>query len=106
MPAVTRVRGQIAKITRRAVTVRRQIEIDVTHEELVVEYEPGDGTQMVNSEQATFSVLLHAEEIVVTKNVRVVEEVRISTRPISEMQRFDGVARHEVLELPQNTSGS
>ena len=100
VPVITRVRGRLAKVTRRAVTVRRQIEVDVTHEELVVEYEPGDGTEMVNVEGQALRILLHAEEVVVTKNVRVVEEVHISTRPVTELQRFAGVSRYEVLELP------
>lgn len=103
VPTVTPVRGKLATITRRAVTVRRQIEVDVTHEELVVSYEPGDGTEMLRAEPDKFSVLLRAEDVVVTKTVRVVEEVFISTRPVADIERVNGAVRHEVLELPTSS---
>jgi len=100
VPKVTPIRDRVATITRRAVTVRRQIEVDVMHEELVVSYEPGDGSEMLGSDRDKFSVLLHAEDVVVTKTARVVEEVFISTRPVTEIKRFNAAVQHEVLEAP------
>ncbi len=100
VPVTTRVRGQLAKITRRTVIERKTFEVDVAHEELVVTYEPGDGTPMTGGEPETWRVLLHAEEVVVTKQVRVVEEIVLSTRSVTEMHEYRGTRRHEELEFP------
>jgi uncharacterized protein (TIGR02271 family) len=100
-PNVTRrdVRGRLAVITRRAVTVRKTFEVDVVHEELHVEYEPGDGTEMLAVEPETISVLLRAEEVEIVKRVRVVEEIFISKRSVTEQQQADVALKHERLDL-------
>ncbi len=78
------VRGRLAIITRRTVTVRKTFEVDVLHEELQIDYEPGDGTEMLGVEPERYSVLLHAEDVEIVKHVRVVEEVVISKRRVTE----------------------
>ncbi len=93
------VRGQLAVITRRAVMVRKTIEVDVLHEELDVRYVPGDGTEMVGVEPKSFSILLRAEEVDVVKRVRVVEEVVISKKRVVEQKRVDVALRHERLDV-------
>ena len=93
------VRGRLAIITRRAVSVRKTIEVDVMHEELQVRYELGDGTEMVGVKAETFSILLHAEEVEIVKRVRVVEEVRVSKKRVSEQKRFDVTLRQETLDV-------
>ena len=93
------VRGRLAIITRRAVTVRTTIEVDLMHEELHVEYRAGDGTEMLEVEPATYSILLRAEEAEVVKHVRVVEEALISKKRVVETKRFDVALRHERLDV-------
>lgn len=93
------VRGQLAIVTRRAVMVRKTIEVDVMHEELDVRYVPGDGTEMVGVEPKSFSIFLHAEEVDVVKRVRVVEEAVISKKRVVENKRVDLALRHERLDV-------
>lgn len=93
------VRGRLAIITRRAVTVRKTIEVDVVHEEVDVRYEPGDGTEMVGVEPKSFSIFLRAEEVEVVKRVRVVEEAVISKKRVVEQKRVDVALRHERLDV-------
>ena len=93
------VRGQLAIITRRAVTIRKTVEVDVMHEELDVRYELGDGTEMVGVEPTTFSILLRAEDVEIVKHVRVVEEVLVSKKRVNEQKRIDVALRHEQLDV-------
>lgn len=80
-------------------TVRKTVEVDVTHEELQIEYAPGDGTEMIGVEPETISVLLHAEDIEIVRHVRVVEEVFISKRRITEEKSAEVALRHERLDV-------
>ena len=100
-PVVTKldVRGRLATITRRAVSVRKTIEVDVMHEEIHVEYQAGDGTEMLPTQPERFSIFLRAEEIEIVKHVRVVEEVVFSKRCVVEPVRFDVTLRHERLDV-------
>ena len=91
--------GQLAVISRRTVSVRKIIEIDVLHEELHVEYEPGDGAEIPAGNGESWSVLLRAEEVEVIKTVRVVEEVFISTRSIVTHQLEEVSLQHEELAI-------
>ncbi len=93
------VRGRLATITRHPVLIRRTIEVDVLHEELHIDYAPGDGTEMLGDESETIVVLLHAEEVEVVKRVRVVEEVRLFKRRVTESTRFDMALQHERLDV-------
>jgi len=100
LEAVTqRVRGRVATITRRPVVVRKTIEVDVMHEELVVEYAPGDGTPMLEAGGEAIVVLLRAEEVEIVKHARVVEEVHISKRDVQTSQRYAGSVRHETIDV-------
>ena len=93
------VRGRLAIIGRRTVTERKTIEVDVSHEELQIRYELGDGTEMADLAPETFSIVLHAEEVEIVKRVRAVTEVRISKRRVVEQKRFDVTLRHETLDV-------
>ena len=93
------VRGQLAIITRRAVMVRKTIEVDVMHEELDVRYVPGDGTEIVGVEAKSFSIFLRAEEVNVVKSVHVVEQAVISKKRVVEQKRVDVALRHERLDV-------
>ena len=92
-------RGRLAIIGRRTVTERKTIEVDVSHEELQIRYELGDGTQMAGLAPETYSIVLHAEEVEIVKRVRAVTEVRVSKRRVVEQKRFDVTLRHETLDV-------
>ncbi len=100
------VRGRLAIGTRRTVTVRKTFEVDVPHEELQIDYESGDGTEMLGVEPEQYSVLLHAEDVEIVKHVRVVEEVVISKRRVTEQQHSEIALQHERLDVldPDATS--
>jgi len=100
------VRGRLAIITRRTVTVRKTFEVDVLHEELQIDYEPGDGTEMLGVEPERYSVLLHAEDVGIVKHVRVIEEVVISKRRVTEQQHSEIALQYERLDVldPDGTS--
>jgi uncharacterized protein (TIGR02271 family) len=93
------VRGRLAIIGRRVVTERKTIEVDVSHEELQIRYEVGDGTEMAGLIAETYVVLLHAEEVEIVKHVRAVTEVRVSKKHVVEQKRFDVPVRHETLDM-------
>lgn len=98
-PVSRRVQGQRAIITRRVVSVRKTIELDILHEELVVEYVDGDGSIMLDEGGETIVVMLRQEEIEIVKHVRPSEEVRISKRRAMEKQRLTDTVRHEKLDI-------
>lgn len=104
VPTIVRSRGQIARITRNVVMERRQIEVEVAREELTIDYERGDGTAMNEEPGPPIVIVLHEEEIVISKRVRAVEEVVISTRRVTQTRRFDAVVRHEVLDAPEHVA--
>jgi uncharacterized protein (TIGR02271 family) len=93
------VRGRLAIIGRRTVTERKMIEVDVSHEELQIRYEIGDGTEMLGLQAETYVVLLHAEEVEIVKHVRVVTEVRVSKKRVVQQKRLDVNLRHETLDV-------
>lgn len=99
LPVARRVQGQRAIITRRAVTVRKTIEIDILREELVVQYVDGDGSLMLDEGDETIVVMLRQEEVEIVKHVRPIEEVRITKRRVLEKQRLTDTVRHETLEI-------
>jgi uncharacterized protein (TIGR02271 family) len=91
------VEGRRAVITRRVVAVRKTIEVDVLHEELHIEYLPGRGTEMLGDESDAIVVRLHAEDIEIVKHVRVVEEIVLSKRRVTETLPIAVALRHEEL---------
>ena len=98
VPVAARIRGHLAKITRRTVVERRTFDVHIAHEELVVTYETGDGTEMPEGAPESWRVLLHAEEIVVTKQVRGVGGRALDATGNGDA-RFDELRRHEELEV-------
>ncbi|MDQ2907904.1 MAG: YsnF/AvaK domain-containing protein [Candidatus Eremiobacteraeota bacterium] len=98
-----RVVDRVAKISKRVVSVRQRIEVevDVLHEELYVEYAPGDGSVMVNDKPTDVRILLYAEQPEVVKVVRAVEEIRVTACEATEVRRFSETVRHEVLDAPE-----
>ena len=98
-PAITKtwVRGRLAMVTRRAVTVRKTFEVDVLHEELVVEYVAGDGTPTLELGSDRVVVQLRAERVEFVKTVHVVEEIICSKRVETATERFELDLRREEL---------
>lgn len=99
-PRKRRVQERVAKISKRVVAERRRIEIevDVLHEELCIEYAPGDGLEMAGENPVDVRILLYAEQPEVVKMVRAVEEIHVTTRALTEMKRFSDTTRHEVID--------
>ncbi len=94
------VEGRRAVISRRVVSLRKVIEVDVLHEELHIEYLPGDGREIqAGDEPESIVVRLHAEEIEVVKRVRVVEEVLLSKKRVVRTMPVEVSLQHEELSL-------
>ena len=81
----------------------RTIDVPVTREEVVVERRPvTDGTidaGQVADEGDTIRVPVMAESVEVTKQPRVVEEVEISKRAVTEQQRVSDTVRREQVDV-------
>jgi uncharacterized protein (TIGR02271 family) len=83
------------------------IDVPVTHEEVEVTRRrvdrPADSDGGIVDDGETIRVPIRAEEVDVRKDARVVEEVEISKRPVTETQRVSETVRRE--EIDVNTSG-
>ncbi|MBC5805935.1 MAG: YsnF/AvaK domain-containing protein [Candidatus Eremiobacteraeota bacterium] len=99
-PQKRRVQERVARIGKRVVTKRQRIEIevDVLHEELCIEYGPGDGLEMHDEKPIDVRILLYAEQPEIVKVVRAVEEIHVTTRESTEMKRFGDTVQREVLD--------
>ena len=94
------VEGRRAVISRRVVSLRKIIEVDVLHEELHIEYLPGDGRELQAGDQPeSIVVRLHAEEVEIVKRVRVVEEVLLSKKRVARTVPVEVSLQHEELDL-------
>lgn len=100
-PQKRRVVDRVARISKRTVAVRKRIEVEVEllHEELYIEYERGDGLDMTGDKPLDVRIVLHAEHAEVVKAVRPVEEIHVSTRQETTVRRFSDTVRHEVLDV-------
>ncbi|MDQ2858429.1 MAG: YsnF/AvaK domain-containing protein [Candidatus Eremiobacteraeota bacterium] len=92
-----RVEDNVVVISKRVVTVRQTFEVDVRHEELVVERRPGNGSVMAVAQPAERRVLLYAEQVEVRKTVVPVEEARLTLREVVEVQVVSDSVRREEL---------
>ncbi len=99
VPGARRVCGRVAVISRRIVTVRTTIDVDVSHEELVIDYVDGDGESMDDTAVQPITLDLLAEEIVVMKHLRVVEKVTIGTTRVTGTERLEATLRREELDV-------
>jgi uncharacterized protein (TIGR02271 family) len=102
------VQAKRALVTRRAVVEKRLIEVDVWHEELVIDYVDGDGSSVddegspaVKGGPETIIVQLREEEIEIVKHLRVAEEVHITKRTVTEEQQIRGEIRREVVHIDE-----
>jgi uncharacterized protein (TIGR02271 family) len=93
--------GEVA-VGKRVVEQQADMDVDLTHEEVEVTRRrvdrPADANETFTEDEATIRVPVTAEEVNVTKEPRVVEEIVVSKRPVTETQRVsDTVRREEVI---------
>jgi uncharacterized protein (TIGR02271 family) len=90
--------GEVA-VGKRVVEQQADMDVDVTHEEVEVTRRrvdrPANANDTFTEDEATIRVPVTAEEISVTKEPRVVEEIVVSKRPVTETQRVSETVRHE-----------
>ncbi|HKG30631.1 MAG TPA: YsnF/AvaK domain-containing protein [Nitrososphaeraceae archaeon] len=95
-------RGE-ARITKEPITETKEVEVPVTHEEAVIERRPASGNTVASSETRTeVDVPLKSEEVEVTKQPYVKEEVSVKKKPVTETQKV----REEVTSEQVNVEGN
>jgi uncharacterized protein (TIGR02271 family) len=88
-----------AAVRKDVVEERQSIEVPVTHDELEVRRVPVD--RPATPDEAAFQagdtvrVPLREDQVVVDKQTRVVEEVHVARRPVTETQRVEDTVRRE-----------
>ena len=102
--------GEVA-INRNVVQERQDLDVPVTHEEVDIRRVKVDrsdgGADEAFRDGESIRVPLRAETVEVTKEPRVVEEIEISKRPVTETQRVsDTVRREEVTVDDDDRLGS
>jgi uncharacterized protein (TIGR02271 family) len=96
--------GEVA-VGKRVVEQQADMDVDVTHEEVEVTRRrvdrPADANETFTEDEATIRVPVTAEEVNVTKEPRVVEEVVVSKRPVTKTQRVSDTVRREEVVLDE-----
>lgn len=87
------------EVGKRLVTETRTFEVAVTHEELVINRNPGERdttARLVELQPGeTIRLVLMGEEVVIEKRPVVIEEVTIGKNPVTETRTFDDMVRRE-----------
>jgi len=96
-PRTERVETGEVNIGKEVVTERQQIDVPVTHEEVVVERRPVDGrtssTPIGHNEE--IRVPVHEERVDVDRETVVHEEINVGTRPVQHTERVTEEVRRE-----------
>jgi uncharacterized protein (TIGR02271 family) len=96
--------GEVA-VGKRVVEQQADIDVPVTHDEVEITRRrvdrPMSGAEPVFDDGETVRVPVTAEEVQVDKQARVVEEIEISKRPVTEVRRVSDTVRREEAELDQ-----
>jgi uncharacterized protein (TIGR02271 family) len=96
--------GEVA-VGKRVVEQQADIDVPVTHDEVEITRRrvdrPMSGDESVFDDGDTVRVPVTAEEVQVDKQARVVEEIEISKRPVTEVRRVSDTVRREEAELDQ-----
>jgi len=91
------------QINKGVVEERQEMDIPVTHEEIDVRRvrvdRASDGSDEAFRDNDTIRVPLRAETVEVGKDTRVVEELEISKRPVTETQRVSETVRRETVDV-------
>jgi uncharacterized protein (TIGR02271 family) len=94
-------------VGKRVVEQQQEFDVPVTHEEVEVTRRrvdrPADANDTVVDDGDTIRVPLRAEEVDVRKDTRVVEEVEISKRPVTETKRVSETVRREEVDVDETT---
>jgi uncharacterized protein (TIGR02271 family) len=97
--------GEVA-VGKRVVEQQQEFDVPVTHEEVEVTRRrvdrPADTDDTIMDDGDTIRVPLRAEDVDVRKDTRVVEEVEISKRPVTETQRVSETVRREEVDVDTN----
>ena len=96
-----------ATITKEPVTETKSVDVPVTHEELTIETRPATGGSSATAERPVESktevkIPVNKEEVDVTKESQVKEEVVVKKKPVTETQTVSDTVRSEKI----GTSGS
>jgi uncharacterized protein (TIGR02271 family) len=92
------------QVGKRVVEDRQEFDVPVTHEEVEIRRVPASGSTGVGgdaftSDGDTIRVPVSAEAVEVTKQPRVVEEIEISKRQVTESQRVSENVRREEADI-------
>ena len=92
-------------VDKHVVEQQQEFDVPVTHEEVDVTRRrvdrPVDADDTIVNEGDTIRVPLQAEDVDVAKEARVVEEVEISKRPVTETQRVSETVRREEIDVDE-----
>ena len=101
----TRDAGEVT-IDKHVVEQQQEFDVPVTREEVEVTRRrvdrPADAGDRIVDDGETIRVPLRAEDVDVRKDARVVEEVEISKRPVTETQRVSETVRREEIDVDEN----
>jgi uncharacterized protein (TIGR02271 family) len=89
-------------ITKEPVSEKKTVEVPVTHEELVVEKRPATGSQTAQgpvTSKTEIKVPLNREEVEVTKESFVKEEVVMKKKPVTETKTVSDTVRSERINV-------
>ena len=93
-------------IDKRVVEQEQEFDVPVTRDEVDVTRRrvdrPADADDRIVDDGETIRVPLRAEDVEVRKDTRVVEEVEISKRPVTETQRVSETVRREEIDVDEN----
>ena len=105
---VDKTRQQAGEVEIRKEVVQEQVEIPVTleHEEVVITRRAVDGAANsgdIGADEEVVRIPVSEEVANVTKSARVVEEVEVEKRIVTENQTVSGTVRHEELDVDDST---
>ena len=103
---VDKTRQQAGQVEIHKEVVQEQVEIPVTleHEEVVVTRRAVDGVAgTIGADEEVVRIPVSEEVANVTKTARVVEEVEVEKRVVTENQTVTGTVRHEELDVNDST---
>jgi len=94
------------QVSKRVVEERQDLEVPVTHEEVEirrvrVNREDSGTSEPFTADGDTIRVPVTAEQVEVTKRPKVVEEIEISKRAVTERQRVSETVRREEADIQQ-----
>ncbi len=94
-----RVASGAARITKRVVTEQQNVDVPVTHEELVIERHAVSGATPSGAigTDETITVPLSREEVKVSKQTFATEEIEIGKRAVAGTEHVSETVRHEEL---------